>query len=222
MMKTVEHRQEHSQTDDHGHDQARDQTDDHRHDQARDQSPGEAPARGQRPAHRPEDVQAGNEQHEQARRAATLDAGLGSELTSIGFARLARALSEVAGEAGISQLSFRSPGRVGVGRAIRRNADGSATVAVRYRNRPSLSVAADMIEGVVQAGGTSLVTSEVRDELWLAAGLVLGNESGPSLRSNTTSSPRKSASGGSHTSAAHRRPAGTGSGPPDKATRRAA
>ena len=105
---------------------------------------------------------------------------MGSEMTSIGFARLARALIDVAAEVGVTQLTFRSPGRVGVGRAIRRNADGSATVAVRYRGRPALSVAADMIEGVVQAGGKSVVDSRVRDTLWavVAAALVEQKDAG--------------------------------------------
>jgi hypothetical protein len=162
-------------------------------------------------------------QEQQARHSATLAAGLGSELTSIGFARLARALIGVGHDVGLQQLRFRSPGRVGVGRAIRRNADGSATIAVRYRNRPALSVAADMIEGVVQAGGKSVITSGVRDALWAAAGAVLSDEY---ERARSDEGPPRSPGGvgetRSQSSAARGRAADPGSGPPDQATRRAA
>ena len=165
-------------------------------------------------------------QEQQARHLSTLQAGLGSELTSIGFARLARALSTVAATFGISQLSFRSPGRVGVGRAIRRNADGSATVAVRYRGRPALSVAADMIEGVVQAGGTSAVSAESRDALWMAAGSVLASEidgSGTGIRHNAPAQQSPgTAAPLSQSSAARHAAVDSGSGPSDQATRRAA
>ena len=165
-------------------------------------------------------------QEQQARYSAALSAGIGSELTSIGFARLARALIEIAGHSGVSHLTFRSPGRVGVGRAIRRNADGSATVAVRYRGRPALSVAADMIEGVVQAGGKATVVSQVRDAMWAAAVAVLSDECGSAEPSDYDDlhhrSPTTVTAARSQSSAAGRRCADPGSGPPEQATRRAA
>ncbi len=112
-------------------------------------------------------------QEQQARRSSSSPSGLDGELTSIGFARLARSLSEVAAAVGAAPVTFRSPGRVGAGRAIRRNADGSATVAVRYRGRPAVAVAADMIEGIVQAAGKPAIGAAERDRLWGAAGEVL-------------------------------------------------
>lgn len=113
-------------------------------------------------------------QEQQARpSSSTPSTGLEAELTSIGFARLARVLIAAATDFGVAGITFRSPGRVGVGRAIRRNADGSATVAVRYRGRPAVSVTADMIEGVVRAAKKGSVNASARDALWRAAGEVL-------------------------------------------------
>lgn len=136
-------------------------------------------------------------------------------MTSIGFARLARALIEAAARFGVAEVTFRSPGRVGVGRAIRRNADGSATVAVRYRGRPALSVTADMIEGVVRAAKKGSVDASARDALWRAAGQVLciaapadGDETG------AQGHPGSVTVGRSHSSAARPAPAGPGFGSP--------
>lgn len=113
-------------------------------------------------------------QEQQARRSSSTPAtGLEAELTSIGFARLARALLDSATRFGVANVTFRSPGRVGRGRAIRRNADGSATIAVRYRGRPAVSVTADMIEGVVRAADNNSFDASARDALWRAAGEVL-------------------------------------------------
>ncbi len=110
-------------------------------------------------------------QEQQARpSSSTPSTGLEAELTSIGFARLARALIAAAAGFGVAGITFRSPGRVGVGRAIRRNADGSATVAVRYRGRPAVSVTADMIEGIIRAAKNGSIDASARDALWRAAG----------------------------------------------------
>lgn len=95
------------------------------------------------------------------------------ELTSIGFARLARALIDTADtECAVTGLTFRSPGRQGTSRAHRHNPDGSVTVSVRYRNRPAVAVAADMIEGIA-ATHSKTVNANGRDALWLTVLRVL-------------------------------------------------
>jgi len=158
-------------------------------------------------------------QEQQARRSsATPSTGLEAELTSIGFARLARVLIDVATGFGVADVTFRSPGRVGVGRAIRRNADGSATVAVRYRGRPAISVTADMIEGVVRASNNGSVDAAARDALWRAAGEVL-IASPPSTQADgrvgdADDHPGSATDGRSHSSAAHRSGTGPGFGSP--------
>lgn len=141
--------------------------------------------------------------------------GLEAELTSIGFARLARALVPVAAGFGAANVTFRSPGRVGVGRAIRRNADGSATIAVRYRGRPAVSVAADMIEGIVRAAKKGSVDASARDALWRAAGEIM--IAAPPLDANgadggTADRPGSVSDGRSHSSAARRSATGSGLG----------
>jgi len=148
---------------------------------------------------------------------------LEAELTSIGFARLARALIDAAAGFGVADVTFRSPGRVGVGRAIRRNADGSATVAVRYRGRPAVSVTADMIEGVVRAAKNSSVDSPARDALWRAAGEILiaapPSEAGcadGAAHGAADVRPGSVSDGRSHSSAARQSATGSGFGSPDR------
>lgn len=159
-------------------------------------------------------------QEQQARRSSsTPSTGLEAELTSIGFARLARILIQVAAGFGVADVTFRSPGRVGVGRAIRRNADGSATVAVRYRGRPAISVTADMIEGVVRASQHGSVDASARDALWRAAGEVLAASSPPAeatgREGDVDDHPGSGTDGRSHSSAARRSDTGPGFGSPE-------
>ncbi len=93
------------------------------------------------------------------------------ELTSVRFAQLAGQLNQVAAAHGLRAVDFRSPPRQpGLSRSIARRRDGSATVAVALRGRPSAAVAADMIDGVVAASGADPGQSaEVRDHLWSVA-----------------------------------------------------
>ncbi len=157
-------------------------------------------------------------QEQQARRSSSTPAtGLEAELTSIGFARLARTLIDTATGFGVADVTFRSPGRVGVGRAIRRNADGSATVAVRYRGRPAVSVTADMIEGVVRAAGNGSVDASARDALWRAAGEVLvvrPPSEAEVAAGGVHDHPGSVSDGRSHSSAARRSATGSGFGSP--------
>lgn len=156
-------------------------------------------------------------QEQHARRSSsTPSTGLEAELTSIGFARLARALIDAATGFGVAEVTFRSPGRVGVGRAIRRNADGSATVAVRYRGRPAVSVTADMIEGVVRAAKNGSVDALARDALWRAAGEVLSaSPSGADDQTGEQSHPGSVTVDRSHSSAARSASTGPGFGSQD-------
>jgi len=153
--------------------------------------------------------------------------GLETELTSIGFARLARGLGLAAAGFDIAGLAFRSPGRSGVGRAIRRNVDGSATIAVRYRGRPAVSVAADMIEGIVRAAPSTIEAGQ-RDALWQTAGAIMLGFSATDAGSPSSrpDSPPSVVGRRSQSSAARRRDTGLASGPPEvqesTATRRAA
>ncbi len=107
---------------------------------------------------------------------------LTSSLNSVEFAYLARSLCAAAEELGLAVPTFRSPPTAGgAGRSIRRSPGQRATVAVRYRSRPKVSVAADMVEGVLQAGRISASNERsatgdrrnadfsVRDQLWVAA-----------------------------------------------------
>ena len=97
------------------------------------------------------------------------------ELTSVGFAQIARQLNRAATVDGLRSPAFRSPPRVaGLRRSIRRRADGSATVSVSLRGRPAVAVVADMIDGVLAANGAASARSaEVRDRLWSAAAPLL-------------------------------------------------
>ncbi len=124
---------------------------------------------------------------------------------------------DAAAGSGIAEVTFRSPGRVGVGRAIRRNADGSATVAVRYRGRPAVSVTADMIEGIVRAAKKGSFDASGRDALWRAAGEVLLAAQSPSsdgVGDAAVDHPGSGTDDRSHSSAARRSETGPGFGTP--------
>ena len=103
---------------------------------------------------------------------------LEQELTSLRFATVARRLSDAARVAGVAVPGFRSPPRAaGVRRSIRREVDGSATIAVAIRGRTAIAVIADMIEGVVTASGlVGVEASVVRDQRWAAAARFLDEE----------------------------------------------
>ncbi|MGF1597415.1 MAG: hypothetical protein ACFCVK_10900 [Acidimicrobiales bacterium] len=103
---------------------------------------------------------------------------LGRELTSLRFAALARRLGEAARGRGIEAPAFRSPPRTpGLRRSIRSESDGTATVSVTLRNRPTVAVLGDMVEGVVVASGRSgIEAAQLRDELWAAAAALLDGE----------------------------------------------
>ena len=92
------------------------------------------------------------------------------EATSVRFAATARLLGRAARQEGLSVPGFRSPPRVPSSeRTVRRSADGTATVAVRLRDRPWLAVIADMIEGVVVANElTGSSADQCRTALWSA------------------------------------------------------
>lgn len=101
---------------------------------------------------------------------------VGSTVGSTEFADAARRLGPVIREHGWLVPTFRSPPRIpGQNRSIRRRTDGSATVAVALRGRSLMAVLADMIDGVVVAnvlGGDQ--ASQLREDLWNAAGPMLG------------------------------------------------
>lgn len=66
------------------------------------------------------------------------------------FARLTEVLGAVARAEGLAVPGFRSPPRrSGLLRSIRRDARGTATVAVVLRGRPAAAVVADLLDGVV-------------------------------------------------------------------------
>lgn len=92
------------------------------------------------------------------------------EGSSLDFAAVARALSDVARARGMEVPGFRSPPRLrGIERSIRRPQRGAPVVAVSLRGRPFAAVVADMVEGVVVAN--RLVGPEAtraRTALWEA------------------------------------------------------
>lgn len=96
------------------------------------------------------------------------------EATSVRFAAAARILGDVARAASLEVPSFRSPPRlVGVDRTLTRSrrADGTrdVVVSVRLRDRPWVSVLADMIDGVLVANALSGPTAgAARAALWAA------------------------------------------------------
>lgn len=93
-----------------------------------------------------------------------------TELTSVRFASLARRLNEASRGLGLACPGFRSPPkRPGCRRTIRWERDGSATVSVALRGRPTIAVVADMVDGVVAAGRLRGRDAAVaRDALWAA------------------------------------------------------
>ena len=92
--------------------------------------------------------------------------------TTVDFASAARSLTREARRRGLVGPSFRCPPRlVGVDRTIRRRTDG-ATVSVRFRGRPCVSVLAYMIYVVVVAN--QLAPQQyylLRSELWALCGI---------------------------------------------------
>ncbi len=107
-------------------------------------------------------------------------------MTALEFAELARRLSATLRDRDHESPCFRSPPRSpGFSRSLARLPDGTVQVAVRLRNRSSLAVAGDMIEGAVVASGlTGRQAAEVRDALWSSAeGLLVGHVVDPPLTS---------------------------------------
>jgi hypothetical protein len=92
------------------------------------------------------------------------------EATSLHFAAAARTLADAARRRGLVIPGFRSPpGLPGADRTIRWRPDASATVAVRYRERPWNAVLADLIEGVVVANRLEGPAADgCRTALWAA------------------------------------------------------
>ena len=111
------------------------------------------------------------------------------EATSIRFAHAARTLGDVARAAGLVVPSFRSPPRlVGVDRTItrmRRDDEGcDAVVSVRLKDRPWVSVLADMIDGVLVANSlTGPTAGAARTALWAAVehDAVRGSQPAPAV-----------------------------------------
>ena len=119
------------------------------------------------------------------------------EATSLRFAAAARTLGEVARAAGLIVPGFRSPPRVsGVDRTIKRTprpasavlgASGPAghdvTVSVRIKDRPWVSVLADMIDGVLVANElTGATAGAARTVMWAAVEDDLASGSGTPTR----------------------------------------
>lgn len=92
------------------------------------------------------------------------------ESPSLQFAGTVRALGAAARARGLTVPSFRSPPKVpGVERTVRRRPDGSATVAVVVKGRPSEAVVADLIEGIIVANDLpGAEATRVRTHLWEA------------------------------------------------------
>ena len=86
------------------------------------------------------------------------------------FASLGRILTDAAGHHGVEAPGFRSPPRLaGIRRSVTRNLDGTVTVAVVVRGRPTTAVMADMIDGVVLSSGLEgAERREFHDQLWHA------------------------------------------------------
>lgn len=90
--------------------------------------------------------------------------------SSIIFATAVRILASAARQRGLVVPGFRSPPRIpGAERTVRRQPNGSSTVAVVVKGRPYQAVVADLIEGIVIANeldGTE--ATRVRTRLWEA------------------------------------------------------
>ncbi len=94
-------------------------------------------------------------------------------LNSMEFAEAARRLNRACARLGVACPAFRSPGGGSKGRTLRRRSDGSVLVSVLIRQRPAVSVLADMVDGVLAANGMGGEVG-MRDELWgELTGLVL-------------------------------------------------
>lgn len=102
-------------------------------------------------------------------------------MTSLDFAASARRLADAARQSGQTAPGFRSPPRSpGCRRSIRRRRDGEAVVAVQVRERPSVAVLADMIDGVIVANRLSGSEAGVlRDQLWQSVTDLLGDATPP-------------------------------------------
>ena len=119
------------------------------------------------------------------------------EATSLRFAAAARTLGEVARAAGLTVPGFRSPPRIsGVDRTIKRTprpasavvgasvpAGHDVTVSVRIKDRPWVSVLADMIDGVLAANDlTGATAGAARTVMWAAVESDLSTETGSPVR----------------------------------------
>ena len=81
----------------------------------------------------------------------------------LGFADAVSAVTLAARRIGLVAPSFRSPpARSGALRTIRRESNGSATIAVRVIGRPMETIERDLVEGVLEANQIEAVR---RDEL---------------------------------------------------------
>lgn len=103
-------------------------------------------------------------------------------MTSLDFAEAAKRIGGAARAAGHEAPSFRSPPRVrGCQRSIQRRRNGSATVAVAFKQRPLPSVLADMIDGVIATNTLSAGSATVlRDQLWSSVvDLISADQTGP-------------------------------------------
>lgn len=97
-------------------------------------------------------------------------------MTSLDFAETARRLSEAARQSGHDAPGFRSPPRApGCRRSIRRRRSGEAVIAVQVKDRPSVAVLADMVDGVVAANRlVGRPAADLRDHLWDAVAELAG------------------------------------------------
>jgi hypothetical protein len=94
------------------------------------------------------------------------------------FADTCRTLAAAARAAGLEAPSFRSPpGVAGAVRTVRFRAEGPAVVSVAHRDRPSLAVAADLIEGVVVVNRLdSGQAIRARSALWEAVSAMVATD----------------------------------------------
>ncbi len=106
-------------------------------------------------------------------------------MTSLDFAESARRLSEAARQVGQAAPGFRSPPRSpGCRRSIRRRRGGEAVIAVQVKDRPSVAVLADMVDGVIAANRlVGRPAADLRDHLWAAVADLATNADAPVERS---------------------------------------
>lgn len=118
------------------------------------------------------------------------------EASSLRFAAAARTIGDVARAGGLMVPGFRSPPRLaGVDRTLRWHVDAtgevSATVSIRIKGRPWVSVLADMIDGVIVANKIDgLTAGAARTALWAAVEPDLLGGAHPGPTGNTTSAAR--------------------------------